>query len=319
MASFKNLKSALDEVKEDLILHNYNDAMMLMAQITIDAIEHLADENLIVSKGYQEDLNVLLASNKISDSTCHNFETLIISGVQAHNGVQIPEEHAQKALEVLEAELNDISSIETLPLEVNDDEAKAKVRAENGASEDIGGEEVFSYDEENDQPAFLSQDNNQDFRKKERLRQELLAKQTRTSKLNIRRLIVLIMPIVLIILMAIFIKSCISGMGSEVVEETVIPTTEYIPIIDLTETEPPTTTTIAGYYRVTTDLLNVRAEANTSSAIRGRVNTGDTVYVESFYDDQWAIIRYEGRNAYVSRQYLVKIENQDVAPEVNEE
>ena len=319
MPSFKNMKNALDEVKEDIILHNYNDAMMLMAQITIDAIEHLADENLIVSKGYQEDLQVLLASNKISESTNHNFETLIISGVQAHNGVQIPEEHAKKALEVLEAELDDMSESESIPLEVNDDEAKAKVRAENGATDDVGGEDVFSYDDENDQPAFLSQEDNRDFRQKEKLRQELLAKQNKKIKLNKKRLVALVLPIVLIILLATLIKSCISNMSASVPEETTIPTTEYVPIVETTETEPPTTTTIAGYYRVTTDLLNVRAEANTSSAIRGRVNTGDTVYVEGFYDDQWAIIRYEGRNAYVSRQYLVKIEDQTVAPEVNEE
>ena len=318
MPSFKNMKNALDEVKEDIILHNYNDAMMLMAQITIDVIEHLADENLIVSKGYQEDLQVLLAGNKISDSTGHNFETLIISGVQAHNGVQIPEEHAKKALEVLEAELNDLSDNESMPLEVNDDEAKARVRAENGVPDDVGGEDVFSYDDENDQPAFLSQDDGEDFRLKERLRQEQIAQQSKKIRLNKRNLVILVLPIVLIILFATLIKSCMSNIASEP-EETTIPTTEYIPIIETTETEPPTTTTIAGYYRVTTDLLNVRAEANTSSAIRGRVNTGDTVYVEGFYDDQWAIIRYEGRNAYVSRQYLVKIENQAVAPEVNEE
>ena len=54
MPSFKNMKNALDEVKEDIILHNYNDAMMLMAQITIDVIEHLADENLIVSKAIKK-------------------------------------------------------------------------------------------------------------------------------------------------------------------------------------------------------------------------------------------------------------------------
>ena len=319
MPSFKNMKNALDEVKEDIILHNYNDAMMLMAQITIDAIEHLADENLIVSKGYQEDLQVLLASNKISESTNHNFETLIISGVQAHNGVQIPEEHAKKALEVLEAELNDMADTESIPLEVNDDEAKAKVRAENGASDDIGGEDVFSYDDENDQPAFLSQDDSQNFREKERLRQELLAKQSMKPKLNKKALLILVLPIVLIILLAMLIKSCVSNVGNNQVEETPVVTTEFVPMEIITETEPPTTTTVAGYYRVTTNLLNVRAEANTSSAIRGRVNTGDTVYVEGFYDDQWAIIRYEGKNAYVSRQYLVKIENQAVAPEVNEE
>ena len=316
MASFKNMKSALEEVKEDILLRNYNDAMMLMAQITIDAIEHLVDENLMVSKGYQEDLGILKASNKISDSTCHNFETLIISGVQAHNGVQIPEEHAKKALEVLEAELDEIAGVENIPLPVTDDEAVAKEHIEN----QVDDNEEFVYDEdENDNPAFLNQEEPEDFRTKERLRQEHIASQYRTKKINKKALVVLILPIVLILLMAFMIKRCMTNMNSQP-PETEPPTTEYIePTTIPLETEPPTTTTLAGYYRVTTNLLNVRAEANTSSAIRGRVNTGDTVYVEGFYDDTWAIIRYEGRNAYVAREYLVKIENQTVAPEMNEE
>ena len=95
MANKDAIISALGEAREHLILNKYNDAMMLMAQITIDVIEHLTDEALIVSKGYEEDLKTLKTVGIIADDTAHNFETLIISGVQAHNGVDIPKEHVE--------------------------------------------------------------------------------------------------------------------------------------------------------------------------------------------------------------------------------
>ena len=99
MANKNAILDALGEAREKLILNKYNEAMMLMAQITIDVIEHLTDEALVVSKGYEEDLKTIKSIGVIGDDTSHNFETLIISGVQAHNGVDIPKEHAEKALE----------------------------------------------------------------------------------------------------------------------------------------------------------------------------------------------------------------------------
>ena len=103
MASAKEIRGAVSEVKENLVLNNYKVAMMTMAQISIELIEHLIDENLIVSKGYEEDLKTLLNNNIIDPKLERNFETMIISGVQAHNGVEIPKEHAEKAFEVLNA------------------------------------------------------------------------------------------------------------------------------------------------------------------------------------------------------------------------
>ena len=133
MANKDAIISALGEAREHLILNKYNDAMMLMAQITIDVIEHLTDEALIVSKGYEEDLRTLKTIGIIADDTAHNFETLIVSGVQAHNGVDIPKEHVEQALQVLTNELDLIFKKEdALPSVSEDPEEKAKFNAENG-------------------------------------------------------------------------------------------------------------------------------------------------------------------------------------------
>lgn len=322
MASVKEIRNACDEVKEHLLLNNYKDAMMLMAQITIEVIEYLIDENLIVSKGYEEDLKTLLTNNIINQNTEHNFETLIISGVQAHNGVDIPREHAEMALQVLESEMNELFSSSRLPSDSENNIEKAKLHAASNQS----SPKVFEYNEadenkvisgsyedanKDDKPAFFSNNNDEvDFRQKERIRQTLINQENKNIKrINKKAVLLLIMPIVFIILVIVGIRGCINRVNNRQVEiET--PTFEEASDTNLetaetldSETEPETTSE-AGYYIVTGEAINIRTQANTTSSILARVTTGDRVQVISFYDNDWAIIRYNGRDAFISRQYL---------------
>ena len=57
----------------------------------------------------------------------------------------------------------------------------------------------------------------------------------------------------------------------------------------------------------------MRAEANTNAKILVRLPKGDLVRVTETVDRDWAIITYEGREAFVSRQYIKKA-NDSVAP-----
>ena len=329
MASVKDIRSACDEVKEHLLLNNYKDAMMLMAQITIEVIEHLIDENLIVSKGYEEDLKTLLTNNIINQNTEHNFETLIISGVQAHNGVEIPREHAEMALEVLESEMNVLFKNDKLPSDAENNVEKAKLHTEN---ENGSSPKVFEYNEDDDngvisgsfedvgtddKPAFFSKNENEvDFRQKERIRQTLINQENKNiKKINIKAVLLLLAPIVVIILVIIGIRGCISNMGNREAQNNT-PTFEEGPGYDNNLIEPVETTTEiettteAGYYIVTGEAINIRTQANTNSSILARVTTGDRVQVISFYDNDWAIIRYNGRDAFISRQYIEKDSSQ---------
>ena len=76
MANKNQIQEALGEARENLILGKYNDAMMLMAQITMDVIEHITDEALIVSKGYEEDLKTLNAKIIPFTSLNRSFKSL---------------------------------------------------------------------------------------------------------------------------------------------------------------------------------------------------------------------------------------------------
>jgi len=90
-----------------------------------------------------------------------------------------------------------------------------------------------------------------------------------------------------------------------------IPTETFAPV-----TEPPTTapipietmaeTTPAPVYKISADILNVRSEPSTAGEKLGTLEQGTIVdYVED-YDDEWAIINYNGAQAYVNKQFLTQ-------------
>ena len=325
MANKNQIQEALGEARENLILGKYNDAMMLMAQITMDVIEHITDEALIVSKGYEEDLKTLNANGIIADDTAHNFETLIISGVQAHNGVDIPKEHAEQALQVLTNELDIIFKNEDINPEITDN-LEEKSMFDANAKEGT----VFEYDEndepypgdfskdmtvEGSTPAFMQKDPS-DFRTRERIRAQMLENETgKKIKRNKSKLIAIIIPIVLVIALIFVVRAAVSvisgGKGNKKQVETT--TTEIETTMPVTtepiETEPPTPAE-AGYYRVTGDLVKVRDVPSTdNSKVLATVNKDATVMVKQFYNNDWALIAYEGKDAYISRKYIKKADD----------
>lgn len=53
-------------------------------------------------------------------------------------------------------------------------------------------------------------------------------------------------------------------------------------------------------------MLNVRSEPSTAGEKLGSLENGTIVdYVED-YDDEWAIINYNGTQAYVNKQFLTQ-------------
>ena len=82
-----------------------------------------------------------------------------------------------------------------------------------------------------------------------------------------------------------------------VTTENLLPETTATP-------ETMAETTPAAVYK-TSDNLNVRSEPSTSGNKLGLLPAGTIVdYVED-YDSEWAVINYDGTQAYVSKQFLV--------------
>ena len=334
MANKQRIQDALGEAREHLILNKYNDAMMLMAQITMDVIEHLTDEALIVSKGYEEDLKTLKSNGIIAEDTAHNFETLIISGVQAHNGVDIPKEHAEQALQVLTNELDVIFKNDDISPSMSEN---LEGRAGFNANDKNDGK-VFEYDEDEEEPypgdfskdmtvegstpAFMQRANDyEDFRKKERMRAQMLEKERTMVGRKKIKLLAIIIPILFIVVVVFAAKKVFfSGTTKETIPMP-IETPVFEPIetepteTEPTETEPtePPAPPEAGFYNVTGNQIRVRNAATTEgSKVLGIVNKGEKVQVKSFYNNDWAIVLYDGKEGYISRQYIER--DQSISP-----
>ena len=69
------------------------------------------------------------------------------------------------------------------------------------------------------------------------------------------------------------------------------------------ETEPPAET-----YRIKGSSVNVRSEPSTSGRILVQLGNGTEVVYVKRYDNDWAVINYDGQEAYVSSKYIEKVE-----------
>lgn len=113
----------------------------------------------------------------------------------------------------------------------------------------------------------------------------------------------LIKPLLLvaIVLVLLFIINMLRP--DEKAEETTAPVTTEMTTESTaeTETEPPTTAPVM--YK-TTDTVNVRSTPSTDKARIGLLGPDTEVEYVSDYDDKWCIIKYNGQDAYVVKEYL---------------
>lgn len=108
--------------------------------------------------------------------------------------------------------------------------------------------------------------------------------------------------LVAIIIVLIFIIKMIHPRKEEAAESTPAVSTEAL--IDTeessTETEPAEDANI----RYTSDILNVRSTPSTENERIGVLNAGARVEYVGDYDETWAIIKFNGADAYVVKEYL---------------
>ena len=111
-------------------------------------------------------------------------------------------------------------------------------------------------------------------------------------------LLKLLVPVLCIVLLLLVVKL---AKPESRTKETEGPTA--VETMEATEASQEETESSGPVYR-TTDVLNVRPEPSTSSERIGQLNAGVTVEYVRAYDSDWAVILYNGKEAYVASQYL---------------
>lgn len=119
-------------------------------------------------------------------------------------------------------------------------------------------------------------------------------------KLDMYSLLKLLIPILSVILLICVIRLLVPQFKDT---ETTPETSAASETVAEPETTAAPETMASAIYRTTT-VLNVRSQPSTEGDPIGKLAEGTTVdYVEA-YDDEWAIILYNGEQAYVASAYL---------------
>ena len=110
-----------------------------------------------------------------------------------------------------------------------------------------------------------------------------------------------VVPIVLVIILIVLIR--VLTPKKPATEETSAPviTTEAAETT-APETEPESTASGSSYKTTTT--LNVRKEPSTDADRIGKLDPGASVEYLRDHDDTWSVIKYNGQEAYVAKEFL---------------
>ena len=123
----------------------------------------------------------------------------------------------------------------------------------------------------------------------------------------------LLIPVLIVILLIVIIRMLLPG-GGETDVTTTAPTVTEAPAPPPTqptiaETEPETETEPAvETWVVNGNSVNVRSEPSTDSRILVQLSDGTVVDYVKRYSNDWSVINYDGQEAYISSQYLERVE-----------
>lgn len=118
-------------------------------------------------------------------------------------------------------------------------------------------------------------------------------------------LLKLLVPVLCIILLFFVIRLFKPGEDTKDTTAATTPSAEYMTEPPSADAVPDTTAAdnAAPVYK-TTDTLNVRSQPNTDGERIGQLAAGTTVEYIRAHDAEWAVILYNGQEAYVASQYL---------------
>jgi|GEM_PF-1907771 D-alanyl-D-alanine carboxypeptidase len=91
-----------------------------------------------------------------------------------------------------------------------------------------------------------------------------------------------------------------------------VPTTPPEALPTPTATPQPTASYIAQVVCTANEYVNIRAEASAGSEVLGKLPAGETAGVMSF-EGNWACVAYGGITGYVSRDYVIRLSEPDIA------
>ncbi len=131
----------------------------------------------------------------------------------------------------------------------------------------------------------------------------------------------LLIPVLVVVLLIVVIRVLLPGKdakpdtSSTPADVTTAPTEPAPTPAPEPETEPETEP-LAEIYRIKGNSVNVRTEPSTDCRILAQLSNGTEVTFVKRYSNDWTVINYDGQEAYVSSQFIEKVEAEpEASPE----
>lgn len=321
--SWQQIQQGVKEIEGLLERNEYNLVMVKARQVLECMVRCMAERACLVEGDLAETIDQLFESRLISRTTKDNYHTIRILGNKAvHEGDNTPYD-ADKAYKLLTQEVYGFAN----ELQGRSPSGNPMARAGQGqrsfaSSRDRTAGRSASGQRSGPRGSRPSAGNRQgSARQGTRSVYQGSARQ-RTGRRKKRRrvpplfyLLRLLIPILVVILLVLIIKFFIPGKDKmpDVTTTTPTVTTAALAPPPTAPAEPstePETEPAAAVYKIKGNGVNVRSAPSTDagSTVLVQLANGTEVEYVKRYNDDWAVINYDGKEAYVSNQYLERTE-----------
>ncbi len=291
-SSWERIRQGVKEAETLIGQKNYNLSMVKSRQTLEFMVQILCEKAAIVESDLAASIDELYSGRYISKTTCEHYHKIRMLGNKAvHEGSENAYD-ANQAYHLLSQEVytfaNDYNVRRRKPT-ASKTQSRPQSKSQ-GSSQ--GGQAVRRSNS-------VSSGSSNSNRSRKRAKQSGFSL-TQTDLIRLGAVLVIVLLLVFII------RAC-GSKKEDIPESTPAATTEAMQ----TSTEAPTAssetmaeTTPAPVFKTSTN-LNVRALPSTDGEKLGLLPADTIVEYLGAYDDSWAIISYDGEEAYVASQYLI--------------
>lgn len=282
-SSWEKIQRGVKDTERLIGQRDYNSAMIKARQTLEFMVRLLAERACIVDGGdLMETIDTLYQNRWISKATCEHYHKIRIIGNKAAHEGDHNAYNANQAYHMLSQEVYTFAN--------NYRNAQRGTRPSRSANRPTEGHA--------NRNASSGRPQTQNSRSRKRTSQK-------KSGFTIYDLLKLLIPILCIVLLVLVIR-LVKPSESDTDPTTTAPvsTEQQETLEPLPETTAPQQTTAPVPVYKTADVLNVRPAPNTTDARIGQLEAGVQVEYVRDHDEEWAVILYNGQEAYVAKRFL---------------
>ena len=299
-SSWDKIQQGVKDTERLIVQREYNASMIKARQTLEFMVKNLADQAGIMDESDLKGMIDVLYENRwISKATCEHYHKIRMIGNKAAHEGDANAYSANQAYHMLSQEVytfaddyrNAKKGRKPLTRPAVQGSSQNRIGAGRGSSEASRGNRMDSANRTGGSYGGSRGSSSAAARSRKR-------SGSQSSSFSLYTFLKLMVPVLCIVLLILVVKLAKPGSGTK---ETEGPTA--VETMESTEATQEETESSGPVYR-TTDVLNVRPEPSTSSERIGQLNAGVTVEYVRAYDSDWAVILYNGQEAYVASQYL---------------